>query len=107
MARKKHGAEQELRELKRELYDTTQALREAYTRFDLVCDNDLIDACIFEINALKAKSSYLLRCIKSRSGQTVPSGIPQAVIAPCTERAVAAEPCMAAGAIKGGEICRS
>ena len=106
MAKKKHhGTDPELRALERELYITTQALKDAYTRFDYVCDNELIEACIFEINALKARSNYILRCIKARSGQTVPSGIPQAVPVPPAEKA--AEPCLAAGAVKGGEICRS
>ena len=52
---KKHSTDPTLRELERELYSTTQALKEAYIRFDYVCDSELIDACIFEINALKAR----------------------------------------------------
>lgn len=95
---KKHGADPALRELERELNDTTQALKDAYTRFDYVCDSELIEACIFEINALKARSNYLLRRIKEHSGIPVASGMPQAV-------PVAAEPCVAAGAAKGGEAC--
>lgn len=54
---KKHSTDPTLRELERELYSTTQALKEAYIRFDYVCDSELIDACIFEINALKARSN--------------------------------------------------
>ena len=76
---KKHSTDPTLRELERELYSTTQALKEAYIRFDYVCDSELIDACIFEINALKARSNYLLRRIKEQNGQSVPSGIPHAV----------------------------
>ena len=45
---------------------------------------------------------YLLRQIKQRSGQPVPSGIPQAVAVPVQEA-----PCVAAGAMKGGEPCPS
>ena len=71
---KKHSTDPTLRELERELYSTTQALKEAYIRFDYVCDSELIDACIFEINALKARSNYLLRRIKEQNGQSVPSG---------------------------------
>ena len=63
MARK-HSTDPALRELEQELDRTTQALKEAYIRFDYVCDGELIDACIFEINALKARSNYLLRRIK-------------------------------------------
>ena len=38
-------------EMQQELLRTNQALKDAYARFDCVCDSDLIDACIFEINA--------------------------------------------------------
>ena len=79
---KKCSSDPALRELERELQANTQALKDAYLRFDYVCDNDLVESCIFEINALKARSNYLLRQIKQRSGQPVPSGIPQAVAVP-------------------------
>lgn len=100
---KKKCADPVLREMERELQTTTQALKEAYTRFDYVCDSELVEACIYEINALKARSNYLLRRIKARSGQEVPSGIPRAVTVTSAE---AGEPaCMAAAAVKGGEEC--
>ena len=79
---KKRSSDPAMRELERELQATTQALKDAYLRFDYVCDNDLVESCIFEINALKARSNYLLRQIKQRSGQPVPSGIPQAGAGP-------------------------
>ena len=94
---KKRSSDPAMRELERELQANTQALKDAYLRFDYVCDNDLVESCIFEINALKARSNYLLRQIKQRSGQPVPSGIPQAVAVPVQEA-----PCVAAGAMKGG-----
>jgi len=97
---KKRSSDPAMRELERELQVNTQALKDAYLRFDYVCDNDLVESCIFEINALKARSNYLLRQIKQLSGQPVPSGIPQAV--PVQEA-----PCVAAGAMKGGEPCPS
>ena len=90
-----------LRELKQELLRTNDALKDAYTRFDCVCDTDLIDACIYEINALKARSNYLLRRIKARSGEDVPSGVPHAVPVRAEDAAVAA------AAIKEGDICPS
>ena len=93
---KKRSSDPAMRELERELQANTQALKDAYLRFDYVCDNDLVESCIFEINALKARSNYLLRQIK------VPSGIPQAVAVPVQEA-----PCVAAGAMKGGEPCPS
>jgi len=101
---KKRSSDPAMRELERELQANTQALKDAYLRFDYVCDNDLVESCIFEINALKARSNYLLRQIKQRSGQPVPSGIPQAVAVTVP---VQEAPCVAAGAMKGGEPCPS
>ena len=46
----------------------------------------LASTSIYEINALKARSDYLLRCIKAQLGQ---------------------EPCAAAAAMKGGTACPS
>lgn len=95
-----------LLELRRELQSTQQALKEAYLRFDCVCDSELVEACIFEINALKARSNYLLRRIKARSGEQVPSAIPHAVPVvklPQTEE----EPCVAAVSVEGGSVCPS
>ena len=68
---KKRSSDPAMRELERELQANTQALRDAYLRFDYVCDNDLVESCIFEINALKARSNYLLRQIKERGGRAV------------------------------------
>ena len=65
-----------------------------------MCDSDLIDACIYEINALKARSNYLLRRIKARSGEAVASGVPHAV-------PVQTEAAVAAAAMKGGDVCPS
>ena len=104
---KKRSSDPAMRELERELQANTQALKDAYLRFDYVCDNDLVESCIFEINALKARSNYILRCIKARSGQEVPSGIPHAVPVVRGESAPPREDCVAAGKMRGGEICQS
>ena len=63
---------------KQELLRTTDALKDAYTRFNCVCDSELIEASIYEISALKARCNYLLRRIKELSGEAVPSAIPRA-----------------------------
>ena len=75
-----------LRELKQELLRTNDALKDAYTRFNCVCDSELIEASIYEISALKARYSYLLRCIKTQLGEG---------------------PCVAASSLKGGTVCPS
>lgn len=101
-----------LRELKQELLRTSDALKDAYTRFNCVCDAELIEASIYEISALKARCNYLLRRIKELSGETVPSAVPRA--RPVQTAAAAAHgeegtdaPCVAADAMKGGPVCRS
>ena len=85
------------KELRQELDRINQQLKEAYDWFNYVCEPELVEASIFEINALKAKYDYLLRCIKERSG------------VPVNRRTAApAEPsCVAASAVKGGNPCRS
>ena len=80
-------------ELHGELQATAQALRCAYDRFNYVCDPDLVEAAIFEIDSLKAQYSYLLRCIKELSGVPL--------------RRNEHRDCVAASAGKGGSICRS
>ena len=75
-----------LEELRQELHQTNQALRNAYDKFNFVTAPELVEASIYEINALKARSDYLLRCIKAQLGQ---------------------EPCAAAAAMKGGTACPS
>lgn len=82
-------------ELRRELGETTQALHNAYEKFNYVSEPEMVDACIYEISALKARYSYLLRCIK---GNTAPAQQPS----PAPTEA----PCTAAAAMKGGELCQ-
>lgn len=102
---KRPNADPILLELQRELQTTQQALKDAYVRFDCACDGDLVEASIYEINALKARSNYLLRRIKARSGENVPSAVPHAV--PVMKAPEAEEPCIAAANVKGGSVCPS
>ncbi len=73
-----------LEELRQELHQTNQALRNAYDKFNYVTAPELVEASIYEINALKARSDYLLRCIKTQLGEG---------------------PCVAASSVKGGTLC--
>ena len=75
-------------ELKEELQNTAQALRNAYDRFNFVTEPELVDAAIFEIRSLNARYSYLIRCVEEVSDASAP-------------------PCVAAGAMKGGRLCQS
>ena len=78
-------------QLQQELSATNQALREAYEKFNYVSEPELVEACVYEINALKARYNYLLRCIKARSKQIE-----------STEPAF-----VAAAAMRGGNTCQS
>ena len=88
MAKRRTEAQQSAQaQLQRELYATGQALKEAYEKFNYVSEPELVEACVYEISALKSRYNYLLRCIKERSGQTEPA-------------------CVAAAAMEGGRTCR-
>lgn len=102
---KRPNADPILLELQRELQTTQQALKDAYLRFDCACDSDLVEACIYEINALKARSNYILRRIKARSGEKVSSAVPHAV--PVVKVPETEEDCVAAANMKGGPVCPS
>ena len=60
----KDTASPTLGDLRQELYQTNQALRNAYDKFNYVTAPELVEASIYEINALKARSDY--RCGASR-----------------------------------------
>ena len=55
-----------LQELFTEL--TRFALAQAYVRFDNTTEPELVDACIFELNALQSRYNYLLRLVKESGG---------------------------------------
>ena len=74
-------------ELQQELQETGRALREAYEKFNYVSDDELVEACSYEISALKARYSYLLRRIKELSAEE--------------------EAYIAASNMKGGKVCPS
>ena len=75
-------------QLQQELHSTALALKEAYEKFNYVSEPELVEACVYEISALKARYNYLLRCIKERSAQAQPA-------------------CVAAASLKGGPACLS
>ena len=75
-------------QLQQELHSTALALKEAYEKFNYVSEPELVEACVYEISALKARYNYLLRCIKERSAQ-------------------AQQACVASASVKGGPACLS
>lgn len=45
-------------------------LDRAYNEFQYQTDNDLLEACIYEIQALRSKYAYLLKIAKERNVQS-------------------------------------
>ena len=43
---------------------TRVQLNQAYAQFNLHSDPDLVDACVYEINARRSRYSYLVRQVK-------------------------------------------
>ena len=76
------------RQLQQELCSTGLELKAAYDKFNYVSEPELVEACVYEISALKARYNYLLRCIKECRGEAKPA-------------------CMAAASVKGGPACLS
>ncbi len=73
--RKKHLFRRELprRSAMQPLFDelgsTRNALECAYSRFDESTEPELIEACVYEINAAQARYNYLIRLIKESGGE--------------------------------------
>lgn len=51
--------------LMNEIQRTKMALETAYSNFENVLDPDLIDSCIYEVNAVQKRYKFLLRQVKS------------------------------------------
>ena len=58
-----------VQELLRELSELRGALTAAYMRFDAATEPELVDACVYEINAAQSRYNYQLRLIKERGGE--------------------------------------
>lgn len=88
---------QRISELRQELRQTGCALQRAYDKFNFVTEPDLIEASIYDINALRSRYDYLLRRLKVFSGQPV-----RPEIAPLPLKQAA---CVPAAGMKGGKQC--
>ena len=58
-----------MQELFNELSDMRAALEDAYMRFNMTSEPELVDACVYEINAAQSRYNYLLRIIKESGGE--------------------------------------
>ena len=68
---KKPTPDPELQRLKEELRQAQGELTQAYCRFDQALDPELVESCVYQINAVKARCNFLLRCIKARCPEAV------------------------------------
>lgn len=71
---KKHAPDQELLTLRSELLAAQSELSQAYRQFDQALDPELVESCVYQINAVKARCNYLIRAIKARSPETAAAG---------------------------------
>lgn len=62
--RRETEEERERRAFQEGLARTRTLIAQAYADFNNARDPDLIESCVFEINALQARYSYLLRRMK-------------------------------------------
>lgn len=56
--------EEERRQLLEGMKQTRDQLNFAYAQFNTYSDPDLVDACVYEINALQSRYSYFVRQVK-------------------------------------------
>lgn len=69
----------ELLALKADLLAAQSDLADAYRQFDQALDPELVEACIYQISAVKARCNYLIRAIKERSpGAAAAAGLEEA-----------------------------
>lgn len=55
-----------LETLRGELTAAQGELSLAYRQFDLATDPELVESCVYQISAAKARCNYLIRAIKAR-----------------------------------------
>lgn len=56
-----------------ELQNVQCAIEQARSRFNMATENELIDQCVFELNALQSRYTYFLRLIRESEEPAVKS----------------------------------
>lgn len=64
MKRKKEVCQREKEELLLEIEEIKRSLETAHSNFENASDPDLVDSCIYEMNAIQYRYKYLLRQIQ-------------------------------------------
>ena len=68
---KKTKPDPELLALREELQAAQGELASAYRQFDEATDPELVESCVYQISAVKARCNYLIRTIKERSPESL------------------------------------
>jgi len=66
--------EEERRQLLEGMQQTRVELNQAYAQFNAHSDPDLVESCVFTINALRSRYSYFLRRMKLLDGERGAAG---------------------------------
>ena len=66
--------DQEYRRRVAELREIRSKLGRAYSAFDNVTDPNIMDACIFEISALRSRYNYAVMSIKNMNSEEIENG---------------------------------
>ena len=77
---KKAAPDPELAALKTELLAAQEELTQAYHRFDLATDPELVESCIYHISSVKARCNYLIRAIKARNPEALAAGSMEGIL---------------------------
>jgi len=59
------------KELLKEIANTQKELESAYSNFENVVDPDLIDSCIYQVNAIQQRYKFLLKQVKKSTPYSV------------------------------------
>ena len=70
---KKRRPDPELLALRAELQEAQDQLALAYRRFNQAVDPELVESCVYQISAVKARCNYLLRSIKACCPEASPA----------------------------------
>lgn len=76
LRRRRKGPSPEMLELEKGLQETRVLIAQAYAGFNSASDGELVESYIYEIQALQARYSYLLRCRKALDPGEVSSPVP-------------------------------
>lgn len=57
-------------ELLNEIEEIKRSLETVHSNFDNTCDPDLVDSCIYEMNAIQYKYKYLLKQMRKMESLT-------------------------------------